>query len=103
MKIFLIGFCINLLLKEISPSSQTIKSLYNLSHLINMWSKALRFQPETFRTSEQQLENSALYAHFRGGISSKRVPLPYLKQPWTALSTSKGPDLTLYLQTGLLL
>lgn len=81
MKTFFTGFYFNLLLKEISPFSQITNNLYNLSPLIDMWSKPMRVQLETFRASDQQIENGALYVHCQPGISLKMVTLPYLEQP----------------------
>ena len=53
-----------------------------------MLSNPMRFQLETFRTSDQQIENSALYVDCRPGISLKMATLPYLEQPWIDLSVS---------------
>ena len=41
----------------------------------------MRFKLETFRTSDEQIENSALYVDCQPGISLKMATLPYLEQP----------------------
>ena len=56
MKTFFIGFYFNLLLNEISPFSQITNNLYNLSPLIDMWSKPMRVQLETFEQVTNKLK-----------------------------------------------